>query len=575
MSSGGLARFAKQKPPSSEESGPPAALPQGNQMISEPSMWGDYDHMDEGGSCYEYGGADLGYNEDEFMTDYEDPDDGTMDTGLSPAKPSRGSNLGASHTADLTSTGTGAPFTGTPSENEPPLAPSASSTTGGIFSGRGGGIFTSKKPMDVRVPEARVTDDDSPENEAAKHPSGNMFASRPKLSTMAVGAPEARVADDWQDEATKHPSNVIIASRPSPSTIGVGASEARVADDSQFDDGTRHPGGGMSVHKTKRSTTPVRAPKPRVPEDSPNPEQMKHSGLMTKGTNMDAAPASHQSRLSASTNGLSIAHSQSSCGSSLITTVDSDSSRILPLGPSAATVTPTHPSRQTMVNQTDTQSHQTSGGHTLNSQSETMRQDQLTQQGTRVRFAITPSKDTTPGSINDMPVSILVGDGAFSTPTARGHPYGRESKKGEMVTRTIPAVTPTTEEYLIESDDRQATLVTKASNLHHTTLSHDPTQGIAYDDQGISFETDDPTNEREHGGDAMPFEQLYAKFQSDLRDVEELQHGDSTRVLDLEVMFSSAFSASLRDQERFNDIHEDVLEAISIADDAIRKFQNI
>jgi hypothetical protein len=601
-------------------------------MPSEPSMWGDYDQMDEGGSCYEYGGADLGYNEDEFMTDYDGPYDGTMDTGIGPAKPSGGFNLGASHTDDSTSTGTGAPLIGTPSENEAALAPSAPSTTGGIFSGRGGGIFIStKKPIDVRVPEARVTDDDSAEDEATKHPSGSLFASRPKPSTMAVGAPESRVADDWQDEATKHPSDGIFASKPNPRTVGVGAPEVRAADDWQFDDGAKHPNAGMSVPETKIGTT-TRAPQPRVPDDSHKAEGMNHTGLMTKGANIDAvqfqsqrpnsagiqmqshvrplspqnapivskqsealhhqlrenghspgaqgkqASATHQTRLSAPASGLSIAHSQSCCGSSLITTVDSDSSRILPVGPSLAAmpVTPTHPSLQTEVNETDKQNRQNSGGPTLNSQSETMRQDKRAQQGTRgVRFAITPSKDSTLGSIHDVPVSGLVRDGTFSTPTAGRHSHGQEPHTGEMVTRTIPAVTPTTEEYLIESDDRQATLVNKASRLHQTTLSHDPSQGIAYDDEGISFGSDDPTNVSEYGGDAMPFEQLYEKFQSDLRDVEELQDGDTARVLDLEVLFSSAFSASLRDQERFNDIHEDLLQAIEIADDAIRKFQNI
>jgi hypothetical protein len=73
--------------------------------------------------------------------------------------------------------------------------------------------------------------------------------------------------------------------------------------------------------------------------------------------------------------------------------------------------------------------------------------------------------------------------------------------------------------------------------------------------------------------DDMDFDDLHAKFLSDIRDLEDLQNGNSKRLLNMEGLFATAYSESLHDQSKFLDLLDQLEKVSCMADGTINRFQ--
>jgi hypothetical protein len=70
-----------------------------------------------------------------------------------------------------------------------------------------------------------------------------------------------------------------------------------------------------------------------------------------------------------------------------------------------------------------------------------------------------------------------------------------------------------------------------------------------------------------------PFDDLHAKFLSDTRDLEDLQNENASQLLDMDVLLSTALSASLKDQADFMDLLQQLQKEVNLADITILKYQ--
>lgn len=80
-----------------------------------------------------------------------------------------------------------------------------------------------------------------------------------------------------------------------------------------------------------------------------------------------------------------------------------------------------------------------------------------------------------------------------------------------------------------------------------------------------------------HTGDGtstLDFGDLHAKFLTDIRDLEDLQDCNSTRLLTMESMFATAYSVTLNDQAQFLDLIDQLEDLTSEGDKKIAKFQD-
>jgi hypothetical protein len=74
--------------------------------------------------------------------------------------------------------------------------------------------------------------------------------------------------------------------------------------------------------------------------------------------------------------------------------------------------------------------------------------------------------------------------------------------------------------------------------------------------------------------DDLDFDDLHAKFLGDIRDLEDIQNGNGARLLDMEGLFATAYSASLYDQAQFLDLLNQLEKASVAADEMIMRFQD-
>ena len=103
--------------------------------------------------------------------------------------------------------------------------------------------------------------------------------------------------------------------------------------------------------------------------------------------------------------------------------------------------------------------------------------------------------------------------------------------------------------------------------------SHGDAFTITPDSKYIMAEGSSEDCKESHGSDCQTsFEELHSKFLKDLLEVEDMQNKNSSRLLELNVLFSMAYAESLRDQASFRDILEQAHEVEDALDDIIASY---
>jgi hypothetical protein len=72
----------------------------------------------------------------------------------------------------------------------------------------------------------------------------------------------------------------------------------------------------------------------------------------------------------------------------------------------------------------------------------------------------------------------------------------------------------------------------------------------------------------------MDFGDLHAKFFSDIRDLQDLQDGNGTRLLTMDSVFATAYSVTLYDQAQFLTLIDQLEDLTKESDKTISKFQD-
>lgn len=139
--------------------------------------------------------------------------------------------------------------------------------------------------------------------------------------------------------------------------------------------------------------------------------------------------------------------------------------------------------------------------------------------------------------------------------------------------KVLPAVTPGPHSPVNDFASHQD----KDAYLHETTRHDGGDAGISSteppsDETHVQEASDEP-KATSLSNSVMKFDDLHAKFLSDIRDLQDIQNENSTRLLKMNECFSSAFSESLRDQANFIDLFEELEKASKLADEIINRFQ--
>lgn len=155
--------------------------------------------------------------------------------------------------------------------------------------------------------------------------------------------------------------------------------------------------------------------------------------------------------------------------------------------------------------------------------------------------AVTPSQDTPP---------VLF----HKTPTSQAHPAtGGAKARSQLVTPTM----------LDSSSFITATSTAPNGSFQESFSSTSEESSRHQHDHQGSF----------GGADMPPFDDLHAKFLSDTRDLEDLQNENASQLLDMDVLLSTALSASLKDQADFMDLLQQLQKEVNLADITILKYQ--
>lgn len=257
----------------------------------------------------------------------------------------------------------------------------------------------------------------------------------------------------------------------------------------------------------------------------------------------------------------------------------SNSTRILPVGPSGTAKKSVMPSPSNTVLPQPTPpllNHRHAGGNINNP---VLPKPLSHQQGT----SLVPEKQTDapklPGTNLDDRNNVPALH--FQTPAApRSRNQGQSTTM--FATPTVPAaVTPsqaTPPVLFHKTPASQAPATSKTSQLVTPTIldssSFTTTTPNSFQESfSISEESRHDHQESSFGNADMPsFDDLHAKFLSDTRDLEDLQNENASQLLDMDVLLSTALSASLKDQADFMDLLQQLQKEVDLADATIHKY---
>jgi hypothetical protein len=263
---------------------------------------------------------------------------------------------------------------------------------------------------------------------------------------------------------------------------------------------------------------------------------------------------------------------------------NSNSTRILPVGPSSTAKKSVTPSPSNAVLSQSTPpllNHRHAGGNNNNP----VVPKPLSQQDTSLIPEKQADAPRLPGTNLDNRNNVS--DYHFETPAA---PRSR-NKDGQSTTMfatpTVPtAVTPSQETPHVlfhKTPASQTPAAAKASQLvTPTTLdssSFTTTTATTAPNtfQESPFSTSEEESKHDHqgsfgGADVSSFDYLHAKFLGDTRDLEDLQNENASQLLDMDVLLSTALSASLKDQADFMDLLQQLQKEVDLADVTIQKY---
>jgi hypothetical protein len=175
----------------------------------------------------------------------------------------------------------------------------------------------------------------------------------------------------------------------------------------------------------------------------------------------------------------------------------------------------------------------------------------------------------------------------FQTPAA-SRSRNRGQSTAVFATPLVPAAvtplqdTPPTPVLFHKTPASQARATAKASQLvTPTTLDSSSFTTTATITVPNTFQESLSTSEETRHGhqescfgsaDVPSFDDLHAKFLSDTRDLEDLQNENASQLLDMDVLLSTALSASLKDQVDFMDLLQQLQKEVDLADATIHKY---
>jgi hypothetical protein len=151
----------------------------------------------------------------------------------------------------------------------------------------------------------------------------------------------------------------------------------------------------------------------------------------------------------------------------------------------------------------------------------------------------------------------------------------RAQQNTEFSSKTLPAVTPgrPSPSPLFQSENEsQPQFLSEASGGYSPAQEIErPRTQASREDSQMQLDQESSTNHSVVN--EMDFDDLHAKFLSDIRDLEDLQNGNSKRLLNMEGLFATAYSESLHDQSKFLDLLDQLEKVSCMADGTIKRFQ--
>jgi hypothetical protein len=191
------------------------------------------------------------------------------------------------------------------------------------------------------------------------------------------------------------------------------------------------------------------------------------------------------------------------------------------------------------------------------------------------------------------PRSILPYDSGLRPPNTRKDSFPVKDKAvaktpQPMTTQgrprtTMPSVTPspvmTNPRTCIQNHPQDQLSVTASVNSRNTTHSTSTADRTTMD-VGDSTSTADSTtmdfgdSTSTADSTTMDFGDLHAKFFSDIRDLQDLQDGNGTRLLTMDSVFATAYSVTLYDQAQFLTLIDQLEDLTKESDKTISKFQD-
>jgi hypothetical protein len=152
--------------------------------------------------------------------------------------------------------------------------------------------------------------------------------------------------------------------------------------------------------------------------------------------------------------------------------------------------------------------------------------------------------------------------------------------------KSVPMVTPgphSPATTILSNEKGRVGPIIASERAHYGRVSTSPanTDNHISNQAQVSFTAEHEINQEEakvdHSSnktDDLNFDDLHAKFLSDVRDLEDIQNGNGARLLDMEGLFATAYLASLYDQAKFLDLLNQLEKASVAADEMIMRFQD-
>lgn len=169
----------------------------------------------------------------------------------------------------------------------------------------------------------------------------------------------------------------------------------------------------------------------------------------------------------------------------------------------------------------------------------------------------------TPGSSSQRHGMRVLPSGQPARSTEQRDPYANPgvttpgSSRGQSFASKLPAVTPGNEESFNQDHLEASPMTRKPTSVALGAIVTPAQDGAARDPKTASIDNRDESpsgGERANDHEALNFEDLHAKFLSDIRDLEDHQENNRERLLAMEDLFASAYAETLQDQAQLLDL---------------------